>query len=75
MCFSVISGIFLAEIEGAEQKSDLGWKRTTDVVGFWPFCTQNGFSGATELEMACFQLRWKVDIQGFPAIYNSSYFA
>ena len=25
--------------------------------------------------MARFQLRWKVDIMGFPAIYNSLYFA
>ena len=45
-----------------------GWRRTADAVGFWPPCTQSGFSGATELKMACFQLRWKVDIQGFPAI-------
>ena len=54
MCFSVILGIFLAEIEGAEQKSDSGWKRTADAIGFWPPCTQSRFSGATELEMACF---------------------
>ena len=32
-------------------------------------------SGATELQMARSQLRWKVDIHGFPEIYNSPYFA
>ncbi|QHO52858.1 uncharacterized protein DS421_2g42840 [Arachis hypogaea] len=32
-------------------------------------------SGATEAHMARSQWRWKVDILGFPAIYDSPYFA
>ena len=52
-----------------------GWKRTADAVGFWPPCTQSGFSGAKEAQLERSQLRWKVDILGFPAIYNSPYFA
>ena len=33
------------------------------------------FSGATEAQLALSQRHWKVDILGFPAIYNSPYFA
>ena len=33
------------------------------------------FSGATEAQLARPQRRWKVDILGFPAIYDSPYFA
>ena len=51
-----------------------GWKRTADAVGFWPPCTRSGFSGATEAQLARSQRRWKVDILGFPAMYNSPYF-
>ena len=33
------------------------------------------FSGAKEAQLARSQRHWKVDILGFPAIYNSPYFA
>ena len=74
MCFSVISGIFWLKLRDLSKNLIQRLKRTADVVGFWPPYTRSGFSGATEAQLARSQRRWKVDILGFPAIYNSSYF-
>ena len=66
---------FLAEIEGLEQKSDseveegLLMLLDSDLSAL-----EMNFSGATKPQLARSQRRWKGDIQGFPAIYNSPYF-
>ena len=60
---------FLAEIEGPEQKSDSEAEKGCRWV------TRSGFSGAPEAQLTRSQRRWKVDILGFPKIYDSPYFA
>ena len=66
---------FLAEIEGPEQKSDSEAEMDCRCCWILTPCTLSGFSGATEAQLARSQRRWKVDILGFPAIYDSPYFA
>ena len=56
---------FLTEIEGLEQKSDSEVEEGLLILLD---------SDLPTLKVARFQLRWKVDIQGFPAMYNSPYF-
>ena len=67
---------FLAEIEGPEQKSDSEAEKGLQMLldSDLP-ALKVDFFGATEVQLARSQRRWKVDILGFPEIYNSLYFA
>ena len=71
----MISGIFWLKLRDLSKNLIRRPKRTADAVGFCPPCTRSGFSGAIEAQLARSQRRWKVDILGFPAIYDSPYFA
>ena len=67
---------FLAEIEGPEQNSDSEAEKGLQMLldSDLP-ALEMDFSGATKTQLVHSQLRWKVDILGFPATYNSPYFA
>ena len=67
---------FLAEIEGLEQKSDSKAEKELQMLldSDLP-ALEVDFLELQEAQLKCSQLRWKVDILGFPAIYNSPYFA
>ena len=66
---------FLTEIEGPEQKSDSEVEEGLQILldSDLPALGMD-FFGATGVQLARSQLGWKVDILGFPAIYNRSYF-
>ena len=73
MCFSVISGIFWLKLR--DLSKNLIQRLKKDCRSSIGTEARNEFSGATEAQLARSQLRWKVDILGFPEIYNSPYFA